>query len=313
MNLITTPEPDYELLDSGNGKKLERYEQWILSRPDPQALWRPTLDREAWSSAHGIFMRDGKTTKWKLDKTMPSSWPISFGGLMFEIRPTTFKHTGLFPEHRENWNWMREILTRFADANHPLHYRGEGSKQTDRKSKNLESGDVKVLNLFGYTGGASLACAQAGADVVHIDGSKLAIAWGKKNQELSGLQDKKIRWILDDALLFLKREVKRGNTYHGIVMDPPAFGRGPKGEIWKIEEQWNELIELCLKVLDPNPLFFLINGYASGYSPIAYKNSLMELVQKHGGIIETGELTIAESTTDRLLPCGIFARWSKTN
>jgi 23S rRNA (cytosine1962-C5)-methyltransferase len=164
---------------------------------------------------------------------------------------------------------------------------------------------------IGYTGGASLACAQAGTDVVHVDGSKLAIAWGKKNQELSGLQDKKIRWILDDALLFLKREVKRGNTYHGIVMDPPAFGRGPKGEIWKIEEQWNELIELCLKVLDPNPLFFLINGYASGYSPIAYKNSLMELVQKHGGVIETGELTIVESTTDRLLPCGIFARWSR--
>lgn len=298
MNLITTPEKDYALLDSGNGKKLERFGSIIMNRPDPQALWKPRLDPSAWRQANAVFSRDGKQTKWKLASDTPSSWIIDFADIKFEIRPTTFKHTGLFPEHRENWNWMREIIGKSAPS-----FRGGAEA--------LQGGGVKILNLFGYTGGASLACAQAGAEVVHVDGSKMAIAWAKKNQEHSGLQDKKIRWILDDALLFLKREIKRGNTYHGIVMDPPAFGRGPKGEVWKIEEQWNELLDLCFKVLDPNPLFFLINGYASGYSPLAYKNSLLELPEKYGGTIEIGELAIAEEHSDRMLPCGIFARWSK--
>jgi 23S rRNA (cytosine1962-C5)-methyltransferase len=169
---------------------------------------------------------------------------------------------------------------------------------------------TKVLNLFGYTGGASLACAKAGAEVCHVDGSKMAIAWARKNQELSGLAEKPIRWILDDAVLFLKREVKRGNKYDAIVMDPPAFGHGAKGEVWKIEENFQELMDLCFQVLSEKPLFFLINGYASGYSPIAYQNNLLPLIEKFGGKIETGELAIEESKSKRLLPCGIFARWS---
>ncbi len=285
MILVTNNEKDYELIDSGNGKKLERYGSVIMDRPDPQALWQPLKDRNIWNAANAIFMREGKSTKWHTDKTVPTSWNIPFAGLVFEIRPTSFKHTGIFPEHRENWKWMQSLI---------------------RNSKR----PAKVLNLFGYTGGASLACAQAGAEVTHVDGSKMAISWAKKNQELSGLNDKPIRWILDDAILFLKREIKRGNTYDGIVMDPPAFGRGPKGEVWKIEEQFEELMNLSKLVLSDKPLFFLINGYASGYSPIAYQNNLLSLTTRFGGVLETGELAIEESGTGRLLPCGIFARWN---
>ncbi len=285
MILVTSNEKDYELIDSGNGKKLERYGSVIMDRPDPQAMWQPLKDRDMWNTANAVFMREGKTTKWHNDKTVPAAWPMPFAGLVFEIRPTSFKHTGLFPEHRENWKWMSGLISK-------------------------QKSPVKVLNLFGYTGGASLACAQAGAEVVHVDGSKMAIGWAKKNQELSGLNDKPIRWILDDAILFLKREIKRGNKYDGIVMDPPAFGRGPKGEVWKIEEQFDELMKLCKAVLSDKPLFFLINGYASGYSPLAYQNNLLDLVEKYGGSIETGELSIEETGTKRLLPCGIFARYN---
>lgn len=284
MNLITSHEKEYELLDSGNGKKLERYGEIVLARPDPQALWSPLKDRSVWGKADATFVRDGKTAKWNVQKTLPTAWNISFAGLVFEIRATSFKHTGIFPEHRGNWLWMQSLITK---AKRP----------------------IKVLNLFGYTGGASLACAQAGAEVTHVDGSKMAIDWAHKNQKLSGLDDKPIRWILDDAMLFLKREAKRGNFYDGIVMDPPAFGRGPKGEVWKIEEQFEELMKLCKAVLSDQPLFFLINGYASGYSPIAYQNNLLDLVEKWGGTLETGELALEESGTGRLLPCGIFARW----
>lgn len=289
MILKTSPQPDYELLDSGTGKKLERYGAYVLSRPDPQALWLPLKDRATWGNADATFVRDGTKATWRKSKELPASWAIQFGGLVFEVRPTSFKHTGIFPEHLPNWEWMTEKL----------------------KIKHEKSSAPKVLNLFGYTGGASLACAAAGAEVTHVDGSKMAITWARKNQELSGLNDAKIRWILDDAILFLKREIKRGNKYDAIVMDPPAFGRGPKGEVWKIEEQFAELMNLCQAVLSDRPLFFLINGYASGYSPIAYQNTLRFLIDAHGGTIETGELAIEESGTGRLLPCGIFARWAR--
>jgi 23S rRNA (cytosine1962-C5)-methyltransferase len=292
MNLITTPQKDYELLDSGDGKKLERYGAYVLFRPDPQALWKPIKPYSEWNKADAVFIRKGKEVEWKTKKMLPDAWNISFGDLKFEIRPTTFKHTGLFPEQLENWKWMGEIVARAARA----------SDDTARRPK--------VLNLFGYTGGASLACAKAGAEVCHVDGSKMASAWARKNQELSGLAEKPIRWILDDAVAFLKREVKRGNRYDGILLDPPAFGHGPKGEVWKIEENFDELISLCKSVLSDKPLFFLVNGYASGYSPIAYKNNLLSLTEKFGGEIEIGELAIEESKTKRLLPCGIFARWS---
>ena len=295
MMLKTLPQPDYELIDSGNGKKLERYGKFVLSRPDPQALWSPLKPLAQWSDADAIFVREGKSVQWKKSKDFPDSWNINFGGLVFDVRPSSFKHTGLFPEHLMNWEWMKEKIKK---ATHPLPPLKEGTAT------------VRVLNLFGYTGGASLACAQAGAEVTHVDGSKMAITWARKNQELSGLNDAKIRWILDDAVLFLKREIKRGVRYDAIIMDPPAFGHGPKGEVWKIEEQFADLMDLCTKVLSDNPIFFVINGYASGYSALAYQNNLIPLQEAFGGIIESGELVIEESKTNRLLPCGIFGRWS---
>ena len=289
---ITKPQKDYELIDSGNGKKLERYGVYTLARPDPQALWLPKLPEGTWNKADAIFIRKGKTTDWKKKKDLPENWKINFGGLQMEIQTTTFKHTGLFPEQLSNWIWMEDKL-----------------KVVSKKSQVRK---LKILNLFGYTGGATLVCARAGAEVVHLDGSKLSIAWARRNQEQSGLSDKPIRWILDDALAFLKREVKRGNYYDGIIMDPPAFGHGPKGEVWKIEENFTELMELSRKVLSEDPIFFLINGYASGFSPIAYENNLKDIMSKYKGTIEIGELAIEENKTRRLLPSGIFARWSKT-
>ncbi len=280
----TEPSKDYELLDSGNGEKLERYGKYIFRRPDPQALWEKSLSESDWKSAHASFRREGKQGDWDLKSGLPERWPIEFGALKFWIRPTSFKHTGLFPEQKPNWDWMRDCI---VAAKRP----------------------VSVLNLFGYTGGASIAAAQAGASVVHIDGSKVAIKWGRDNAELSGLGDKPIRWILEDAREFVKREIKRGNKYDGILLDPPAFGHGPNNELWKIEDHLPEFLKMCSEILTEKPLFFLINGYASGYSAIAYENNLKALLEKYGGEFEKGELTIEESNSGRLLPCGIFARW----
>lgn len=283
---ITKPSVGYSLLDSGNDEKLEQYGEFVFRRPDPQALWNKHLSDKDWNRANAVFLRDGKKGDWNLKPGLPERWPISFGNLQFWIRPTSFKHTGLFPEQSTNWDWMREKI---KAAKRP----------------------VSVLNLFGYTGGASLACAQAGAEVCHVDGSKVAIQWGKDNALLSGLEDKPIRWILDDARAFVKREIKRGNKYDGIILDPPAFGHGPNKELWKIEEHLVELLQMCREIMTNEPLFFLINGYASGYSAIAYENNLKELFSASDGTFEMGELTIAEKDSGRLLPCGIFARWSK--
>jgi 23S rRNA (cytosine1962-C5)-methyltransferase len=287
MNIFLTQKShDYELLDSGDGQKLERFGLYTLVRPDPEALWKPGKERSVWNRADALFVRKGKTAEWIKGKKLPKSWTIEYEGLTVEIRPTNFKHTGLFPEQAANWKWMREKILK-------------------------EKREVNILNLFGYTGGASLFSAKHGAKVTHVDGSKTALSWAKHNQELSGLSEKPIRWILDDATAFLKREIKRGNRYDGIIMDPPAFGHGPKGEIWKIEEQFTELFDLCVHVLSPQPIFFIINGYASGYSPTAFRNNLLELQKKYKGSIETGELGIEESTTLRVLPAGVVARWQK--
>lgn len=287
LNIITTePSKDYELLDSGAGEKLERYGKYIFRRPDPQTLWAKQLSSNGWAKADASFRRDGQKGDWNLKEGLPERWAIEFGDLKFWIRPTSFKHTGLFPEQLPNWDWMRQCI-----------------RATNRP--------VSVLNLFGYTGGASIAAAQAGASVVHIDGSKVAIKWGRDNAELSGLADKPIRWILEDAREFVKREIKRGNKYDGILLDPPAFGHGPNNELWKIEDHLPEFLKMCSEILTEKPLFFLINGYASGYSAIAYENNLKALLEKHGGEFEKGELTIQESKTGRLLPCGIYARWCK--
>jgi len=297
--LKTKPSNDYELLDSGDGEKLERYGQVIISRPDPQALWSKLLSVKEWRKAGAVFSRDEKAG-WKTNGKIQERWKINFSDLSFYIKLSPFKHTGLFPEQVGNWEWIRGKIRNTTPLSSPS--KGGGSESCRKLS---------VLNLFGYTGGATLACAQAGAEVCHVDASKTAVAWARENAEISGLADKPIRWILDDAMVFVKREIKRGRKYDGIIMDPPAFGHGPKGEMWKIEENFIELLDLCYQVLSVQPLFFLINGYASGYSSIAYENNLLSLLKKYGGEIEKGELAIAESSSGRLLPCGIFARWFK--
>lgn len=275
INILTIKaEGEYELLDSGNNYKLERYGKFVLSRPDPQALW--STDMKNWKF-DVEFKED-----W--NKTI-EPWAIDFGGLKLQIKLSPFKHTGLFPEQIVNWQWMEKLI---VESKRP----------------------IKVLNLFGYTGGASLICAKAGAEVTHVDASKAAITWANENAKLSGLEDKPIRWILEDALEFVKREVRRGSKYDAIVMDPPSFGRGAKGEVWKIEEGFLPLIQDCFALLSENPLFFIVNGYSAGYSAIAYEENLKTLQQKFGGEIEAGELAIKDSK-DHLLPCGIVARWKK--
>ncbi|MBP6858958.1 MAG: class I SAM-dependent methyltransferase [Candidatus Pacebacteria bacterium] len=299
--LITSPSADYELIDSGDGEKLERFGAIKLSRPDPQALWTKRLSADEWKKADGYFTREEKGGAWSLKPSVPAKWNISFTGLKLVVKPTAFKHMGLFPEQSVNWEWMENKI------------KSQNSK--------VKSEDIEVLNLFGYTGGATLACAQAGAKVVHIDSSKAAVAWARENAELSGLADKPIRWIVEDARVFVEREIKRGRKYDAIIMDPPAFGHGPTSELWKIEEHFLGLIEECKQLLKDKPLFFVINGYSAGYSAVAYENNLLDLKAKYGGEIEIGELAIEEaasrqSTVDsqktqtRLLPAGIFARWS---
>lgn len=291
---ITEPSSGYELIDSGQNEKLERFGDVVLSRPDPQALWKKRKDEKTWKSASAYFTRDNEGTEWNFkDKdNSPKKWAIDFSGLKFWIKPTAFKHTGLFPEQSVNWKWLESKIIE------------------DKKKK---GDDIEVLNLFGYTGGATLACAKAGAKVVHIDSSKSAVTWAKENAELSGLSDMPVRWIIEDARIFVEREIKRGRKYDGIIMDPPAFGHGPDSELWKIEEHFLDLIDNCKKILKDQPSFFLINGYSAGYSAIAYENNLKDLVQKYGGNIEVGELAIRESgkiEESRILPAGIFARWS---
>ena len=281
ITIITKPSAGYELIDSGGEEKLERFGEVVLARPDPQALWKKGREEE-WGKANGRFEREGRDGKWT--GKLPKEWPVEFGGPTFLIKPTSFKHTGLFPEQLSNWQWGSELI-----------------KNAGR--------EISVLNIFGYTGGATLASAQAGASVTHVDASKTSVAWARENAKLSGLQEKPIRWITDDAITFLKREIKRGVKYDAVVMDPPAFGHGPDGEVWKFEENFLELLKLVQEVLSDKPLFVLVNGYAAGYSPLAFAYNLEQLIKKLGGSIEYGDLAIAESNSDRVLPCGIFARW----
>jgi 23S rRNA (cytosine1962-C5)-methyltransferase len=312
--LITEPEAGYILLDSGDGEKLERYGDFVVSRPDPQALWKKSLSQEEWDKAHARFLRtdekaarpnDGSVGRgWKIAHEVPTRWDISFSDFKFYIRPTSFKHTGLFPEQKPNWEWIQEKIKNAGS--HPT------LDSLGHPSLNLREGPgerTKVLNLFGYTGGATLAAARAGADVVHVDGSKVALQWAKDNAELSGLKEKPIRWLLDDAFAFVQREIRRGNKYDGVSMDPPSFGHGPKGELWKIEEKFLPLLDSVKQLLTPHPLFILINGYAAGYSALAYENALKDLMKEYGGSVSVGELAIREEASGKLLPSGIFARW----
>lgn len=294
--IITEPNADYELIDSGEGEKLERFGDVVLRRPDPQALWKKTNEEE-WKNANGYFVREGREGRWNFIKDTPEKWTINFSDLIFNIRPSSFKHTGIFPEQSSNWDWTRGLI-----KNEIVKIKKGGSENQR---------EISVLNLFGYTGGASIACAQAGAKVCHVDASKSSISLAKENAESSKISETSIRWILDDAKAFVAKEIRRGNKYDGIIMDPPAFGRGPEGDVWQIEDDFVTFVEECKKLLSDTPLFFLVNGYASGYSQLAYYYSVKDLVEKFGGEIESGELTIRESKSERLLPCGIFARWQK--
>ncbi|MEN9649660.1 MAG: hypothetical protein RL094_627 [Candidatus Parcubacteria bacterium] len=299
---IAPKSPNYELLDSGDGMKLERYDNIFVARPDPQALWKKSLSDADWNQVHAIFEKKTDKDKknqneegeergnWILKKEVPEKWEMEYGSLIFNVRLTPFKHTGIFPEQLSNWDWCSNLI-----------------KDAVKKGKTPQ-----VLNLFGYSGGATLAAAAAGASVTHVDASRAAMNWANENAESSGLKEKPIRWMLDDAAAFVKREIRRGKKYDAIIMDPPAFGRGAKGEIWKIEESFLSLFDDCMELLTEDPLFFVINGYAAGYSSIAYENNLYSLIKRFKGHIESGELTIQESgPMKRLLPCGIVSRWCR--
>ena len=287
---ILEKESSYELLDSGSGMKLERFGDFVFSRPDPEALWEKKLPTSAWKKADASYERKGTVGEWKKSPSMPKSWNITYNDIVFELRPTSFKHVGIFPEQKIHWNWLEKKIKSEVSVRH--------------------ENPVKVLNLFAYTGGASLVCARAGAEVTHVDSSTVAITWARKNAELSGMTEAPIRWITDDVLAFLRREVRRKNTYDVIVMDPPSFGHGTKGTLWKIENDFYELMNLAVSVLSDNPVAFVLNGYTAGYSPVTLRNNLFELKNQYGGSIESGELLISENN-ERLLPSGVFARWSK--
>ncbi len=278
---------DYEILDAGNGEKLERWGDVILRRPDPQCIWE-VENYEHWKNIDGHYFRSSKGGgEWKFYKKLPENWKITYKDLTFKVSPTNFKHTGLFPEQAVNWDFM---MDKIRHANR----------------------EIKVLNLFAYTGAATIACAKAGASmVVHVDSAKGMVEWAKENRDLSGLTDAKIRFIVDDCLKFVQREARRGNTYDAIIMDPPSYGRGPNGEVWKFEKNIYHLIEECFKILSDHPLFFTINSYTTGFSALALENILKTtLLKKYpNGKIEAGEVALPIKRDSLLLPCGIYGRW----
>ncbi len=286
MKILSTPGwGDYKLLDSGDGLRFERFGKYRLVRPDPQIIWRPKLDPKAWASVDAIFDSEGK--KWIVKTNVPDKWLLRYNDISFYAKLSPFKHTGIFPEQILQWDWITERLK-------------------SRKGKS------NVLNLFGYTGIASLVCAAAGASVTHIDASRPTIGWARENQAASKLTDKPIRWILEDAIKFVQREVKRGVDYDAIIMDPPIYGHGPTGEKWDFNESFPKLLSLCRMVLSDKPLFILINAYAISSSSVMLENVLADYVYDLNGTIETGELALEEKSAGRLLSTGIFARWSTT-
>ena len=276
---------DYELLDSSSGEKLERWGDIILIRPDPQIIWKTEKKHPLWRDAHARYIRSNSGGgHWERYKNVPDVWSVKYNDLVFNLKPMGFKHTGLFPEQAVNWSLMSELI--------------KGKK------------DVKVLNLFGYTGAATLACAAAGAQVTHVDASKGMVLWAKDNAVASGLSDMPIRWLVDDCIKFVRREIRRGNKYDGIVMDPPSYGRGPNGEIWKLEEQIYELLELCDQLLSDKPLFFLLNSYTTGLSPCVMKYLVTTVISsKRGGTVECDEIGLPVTSTGMALPCGNTAVW----
>ena len=277
---------DYEILDMANGEKLERWGDVYLIRPDPQIIWKNPSFPEKWKNAHAKYQRSSTGGgAWNYKKKIPESWEIHYKDLTFLVKPMGFKHTGLFPEQAVNWDWM---IQKIQKAGRP----------------------IKVLNLFAYTGGASVACSYAGASVCHVDSSKGMVTWAKENMAASGLQNRPIRYIVDDVVKFVNREIRRGNTYDAIIMDPPSYGRGTNGEVWKFEENLPALIELCSNVLSDKPLFFLINSYTTGISSMVLENLLnLTISKKYKGKVSHGEIVLPMANSSLILPCGIYARW----
>ena len=275
---------DYQILDMANGEKLEKWNNIILVRPDPQIIWKEKTFPEKWKNANAEYLRSNTGGgQWKYNKKVPESWQVGYKNLTFNIKPMGFKHTGLFPEQAVNWDWM---INKIQNANR----------------------EIKVLNLFAYTGGATVACLSAGASVCHVDSSKGMVAWAKENVCSSGLQDRKVRYIVDDVVKFVNREIRRGNKYDAIIMDPPSYGRGTNGEVWKFEDNIYDLVELCSKVLTEKPLFFLINSYTTGISSAVLEN-ILKLNIHSKGKFSNGEIGIPMQNSNLVLPCGIYGRW----
>lgn len=279
---------DYELLDTSDGNRLERWGDIILVRPDPQVIWKTPKSLPEWNNYSAIYHRSTKGGgAWKTKKHVPEAWKVSYKNLNFNVKMMNFKHTGIFPEQAVNWDMFERIIK-------------------NRKAP------TNVLNLFAYTGGATLACANAGAKVCHVDASKGMVTWAKENAELSNLKSSPIRWIVDDCEKFVLREIKRNNKYDGLIMDPPSYGRGPRGEIWRIEDNVYEFIKLCKNVLSENAEFFVINSYSTGLSPSVMGYMLSDIIQKKlGGYVYADEIGIPVSSSELVMPAGATAIWSK--
>lgn len=311
--LISKGWKDYELIDSGNGMRYERFGPYRTVRPDPQAIWQPTLPQKEWQSADVLFerTRDDKGI-WKFKRHIPEKWKMTYKDLSFWARLTSFKHTGVFPEQSLQWDFIQNIIAnkmKESQNGHPgVTMTTIGSRKTDSIASLQNDKQPSILNLFGYTGIASLVAAAAGAKVTHVDASKPSITWARDNQSLSKLENKPIRWILEDAVKFVEREERRGNFYDGVIMDPPVYGHGPTGQIWKFNENFPKLMENVSKILSKNPLFVIVNAYAISSSAIMLENVIKDFLPK--GTIDVGELCLEESASKRLLSTGIFARWS---
>ena len=280
---------DYEIIDMADGEKLERWGNIILTRPDPQIIWKNKSFPEKWKDSYARYARSNTGGgSWSYKKKLPESWKVSYKNLTFNIKPMGFKHTGLFPEQAVNWDWMIEKI-----------------KSSKRK-------DVKVLNLFAYTGGATVACSYAGASVVHVDSSKGMVSWAKENAQASGLDKNPIRYIVDDVRKFVEREIRRGNKYDAIIMDPPSYGRGKNGEVWQFENNISDLVNLCKQVLSDKPLFFLINSYTTGISSRVLEDILYLELKRKDGKLSSGEIGLPMSGSKLVLPCGIYGRWEES-
>ena len=284
-----TPLEEYALLDSGDGKKLERFGAYVLSRPCSQAAWKPALPAAAWAKAHATFDR-AEGNQWHNRGALPAEWKITTAGIAFKLSGTDFGHLGIFPEQRAQWTWIRETVLQACEA---------------------RRGPVQVLNLFAYSGGSTLAAALGGAEVCHLDASKGMVQWARDNAGLNGLQDHPVRWITDDAHKFLCREARRERRYDAVILDPPTFGRGQNNEMYKIEKDLPETLRLCRSLLTPDPLFLLLSAHTPGYSPVVLQNVLGQAAEGLGGATASGEMLLTGATGVLPTPCGAYARWTR--